>query len=229
MSKRTPEPRLMRHGDAVVSVVLRAPRPTHTPFDALAAAVTALAPGPRVLLLGFAGGSIAAVMRALGWPHAIDAVDLDPRAGSIYRAATGAWGGRVAVRRAEAGRFLETWDGPHWDAIVEDLSIPEGGTLTKPPVSLGTLPERARAVLTREGVCVTNLLPVRGWSWERLLARIASPYPHAIAISFDEWDNRLVIAGRGLSDARRVAGQVRRELTRIGSRIAATTRARTLV
>lgn len=219
MTPKTLLPLLLSHGDAVVSLVPREPKPTNTPFDAAAAVVAALAPGSRALLLGFAGGSIAAMLRVLGWKHPLDAVDLDRRAGTLYREATAGWGGRVSVRRAEAGRFLAAYEGPRWDAIVEDLSIPDGDTLTKPPVSLTALPELCARVLAPHGVVVTNLLPVRGWTWARLQERIARPFRGAAIVSFREWDNRLLVTGPSLPGPRALGARVRRELAFIGSRV----------
>src|SRR5437867_876814 len=126
-------------GDAVLSRVMARPGPTHMPFDVLAACVAALSPGRRALLLGFAGGGTVAALRAMGWRHPIDAVDLSLEGHAHFREHSGPWSGPVRVVRAEAGAFLRR-AGPRWDTILEDLSVSDGGTITKPEVSLGPLP-----------------------------------------------------------------------------------------
>ena len=54
-------------GPDVLSEILDHPGPTDTMFDVLAACVAAFAPGPRVAILGFAGGGIVAPLRAMGF------------------------------------------------------------------------------------------------------------------------------------------------------------------
>jgi hypothetical protein len=54
--ERTRRGARMIEGDVVLSEILARPGPTHSLFDLLAAAVTALSPGPRLAVLGFAGG-----------------------------------------------------------------------------------------------------------------------------------------------------------------------------
>src|SRR3989442_1025681 len=81
-------------GDAVLSRVMARPGPTHMPFDVLAACVAALSPGRRALLLGFAGGGTVAALRAMGWRHPIDALDLSLEGHAHFREHSGPWSAR---------------------------------------------------------------------------------------------------------------------------------------
>ena len=93
-------------GDVILSELLARPGPTHCLFDVLAACVAALAPGPRIALLGFAGGGIVAPLRAMGFPHAIEAVDLDPTGEKLFRELARHWAGEVRVARMDALEWL---------------------------------------------------------------------------------------------------------------------------
>ena len=63
--KRTRRGAQMLQGGAILSEILAEPAATHSVFDLLAALVHLLAPGPRVAMLGFAGGGMLAPLRAL--------------------------------------------------------------------------------------------------------------------------------------------------------------------
>ena len=209
-------------GDAVLSRVMARPGPTHMPFDVLAACVAALSPGRRALLLGFAGGGTVAALRAMGWRHRIDAVDLSLEGHAHFREHSGPWSGPVRVVRAEAGEFLRRTR-TRWDTILEDLSVIDGRSVTKPVVSVGALPGLMRRRLAPRGICAVDALRVPGMTWDALLARLAAPFATAFVVTFEEYENRILIAGAPpiLSSARSLASRLRAALRAIGSRQAA--------
>ena len=200
-------------GDVILSELLAKPGPTHCLFDVLAACVHALAPGPRVALLGFAGGGLGAPLRAMGFAHAIEAVDLDPTGESLFRELAAGWALDVRVARMDALEWLARERVP-FDLIVEDLSVlsPEG--TIKPPASFDALPPLVRARLKPEGVAVTNLLPQEGSPWDALIEPVARPHAASTVLRLDEYDNRIVVAGALPDDLPR---RIRASLDAIGS------------
>lgn len=209
----------MVEGDAVISEILSSPGPTHSVFDALAASVVVLDGGPRVALLGFAGGGVVAPLRAMGFSGVLDVVDLDDQGERIFRRVSGAWRGPVSFELGEASEWLRHRRGK-FDAIIEDLSIPGPGGVTKPEVSVGVLPRLVRSRLKSRGVAVFNLLPVKGWTWSELIDRVGAPFRQRRIVTFDEYENRLLVAGRALPTARQLSLALRASLGSIRSRIA---------
>jgi hypothetical protein len=205
-------------GECVISEMRSRPGPTHCLFDALAATVPALTAGPRVLMLGFAGGGVMAPLRATGWSHPVEAVDLDLDGERIFRNMAEGWSGELVVHRGDALRWLEDRPERRFDLIMEDLSVRDQDLITKPPVSYGRLPAEMHRHLAPHGVVVTNVLPVAGKSWRRLLIDLAGPYREAVLVTFEQWENRLLIVGPRLWDARTVSRRLRAVLERLGSR-----------
>jgi hypothetical protein len=207
----------VEQGGLVLSEVLDRPGPTHSLFDLLAASVSAFAPGPRCLLLGFAAGGVVAPLRALGWGHPLEAVDLSREGEALFRELSDPWCGRLVLHEAEAARWLASRR-RRYDAILEDLSLPIDGEVTKPPVSLDRLPRLMASRLTQRGVAVVNVLPVPGRPWTRLLPHLARPFPQALVLTPSGWENRVLILGRALGTARDASARLRRALEAIGSR-----------
>ncbi len=200
-------------GDVILSELLARPGPTHCLFDVLAACVHALAPGPRVALLGFAGGGMIAPLRAMGFPHAIEAVDLDSTGEVLFRELAGEWAGTVRVARMDALEWLAAEREP-FDLIVEDLSVNGPDGTVKPRASFAALPPLVRRRLRPLGVAVTNLLPQRGAAWDALIGPVARPHERASVIELSEHENRIVVCGAVPED---VEGRIRRALDAIGS------------
>lgn len=208
---------LIEDDGSVLSVVRSQPGPTHSLFDVLAASVTALVE-PRVLLmLGFAAGGVMAPLRGLGWDGVVRAVDLSREGEALFRDLCGPWCGDVRLETAEASSWLRRRPRARFDVILEDLSVPGGEGVTKPPVSLETLPRLIARHLAPGGLAVTNLLPVPGMSWESCFESLVHPFRSALILEFDQWENRLLLRGPGLSDARVASRRLRRALTQLDS------------
>jgi hypothetical protein len=211
----------------VLSEVLKRPGPTHTLFDVLAAAVASLARGPRAALLGFAAGGVIAPMRALGYGHPIEAVDLSLEGEALFRELSTPWCGAVHVHRGEASNWLRRRK-QSFDVMLEDLSEPRDDDVTKPAVSLDVLPALMKVRLRPRGLVVCNVLPVPRWPWTRLLPHLAAPYAQAQVVILDEWENRVLLLGDDLEPAHRTSRLMRRGLRAIGSREAEQFQVRTL-
>lgn len=213
--------------DVILSELLAKPGPTHCLFDVLAACVMALAPGPRFALLGFAGGGVVAPLRAMGFPHPIEAVDVDPSGEALFRGLSGAWAGDVRVARMDALAWLSEGTEP-FDVILEDLSIAgEDGTV-KPASSFDGLPALVKARLAPGGIAVTNLLPKPGAAWDELEGPVARPHARAAEVELDEYENRIVLGGAALPGTPELSRRVRAALDAIGSVQARRIRFRTL-
>jgi spermidine synthase len=204
-------------GGLILSELRAEPGPTHTLFDVLGAALAALSPGPRVAILGFAAGGVVAPMRALGFAGPIHAVDLDLRGEGLFRHLSGGWAGEVSVAHEDAAAFLRRPATP-WDAILDDLSVERDGVVTKPRASLGDLPGLAATRLSPGGVYLANLLPIPGVPWTEALERAAHPWRRARAVHFQEYENRVVVAGPRIPAAGLVSRRLRAALRLLGSR-----------
>ena len=206
----------MEEDGLILSEILRRPGATDTLFDILAAAVAAVARGPDTLMLGFAGGGMVAPLRAMGFGHPIDAVDLSLDGERVFRELSAGWCGAVRVRQADAVDCLRG-SRRRYDVIIEDLSARCGGEITKPPVSLEVLPALMHKRLRPRGAVVVNVLPVPGMPWSRLLPMLAAPYAQARVLVLEEWENRVLILGERLDDARSLSTLLRRLLVGIDS------------
>jgi spermidine synthase len=224
---RTPRGARIEQDDVILSEILSAPGPTHGLFDVLAACVAALAPGPRFAMLGFAGGGMLGPLRAMGFPHPVDAVDLSRAGVSLFQSLSRAWAGTVRLSLADAARWLPAGNAPY-DVIVEDLSTPGPSGVVKPAASFGEIPALLRARLAPGGVAVTNVLPLPGTRWDSLERRVAAPHARALVIHLEEYENRFVLAGDALPGAAEASRAVRAALRRIGSSQAGKVAVRTL-
>lgn len=203
--------------DCVLSEILRQPGSTNCLFDVLAMSIRILAPGPAVLLLGFAGGGVVAPLRASGWHHPLVAVDLNLAGERVFRELSSRWCGEVVVEEGEAATWLKSRPRARYDLILEDLSVAVEGEITKPEVSLETLPQLMPQYLAPGGVIVTNVLPVPGWSRRQLLTLLAAPHPRAVVVSFEDWENLLLLSGSALPTAREISHTLRAALRELGS------------
>jgi hypothetical protein len=213
--------------DVILSEMLAEPGATHSLFDLLAAAVAELGRGPRIAMLGFAGGGMVAPLRAMGCHHPLQCVDLSAEAEPVFRELSSDWAGEVSLDIEYAEEWLLRRRGK-FDVIIEDLSVPSPIGTVKPYVSFDVMPAMIHKRLKRSGVAVTNMLPLPGTSWEAIEARISAPYRCAFAVQLDEYENRVIITGEDLPDARTVGVQLRRALRGLGSDVLRQMRVRTL-
>jgi hypothetical protein len=213
--ERTRRGARIRDDDVVLSEILATPGPTHSLFDLLAASIATLAPGPRVAMLGFAGGGIVAPLRALGCGHPLHCVDLSGEAEPVFRELSSEWAGEVHLDLEDAERWLRRRRS--FDFVLEDLSVPSPIGTVKPYVSFDSLPRLIRKRLAPGGVAITNVLPLPGTGWEAIYARLAMPYARAVAVHLEDYENRVVIAGDDIPDARAAGRLLRGALKTLGS------------
>jgi len=218
--------RIVDH-DVVLSEILAQPGPTHSLFDLLASAVDALAPGPRFAMLGFAGGGMVAPLRAMGCEFPIHAVDLSNTGEKLFRELSADWAGEVTLDVEDADAWLRR-KRRVFDVIVEDLSVPSPVGTVKPYVSFDTLPDRIHSRLRPGGVTIINLLPLPGTDWDAMYARVSNRYARALAVHLDEYENRILIAGDAIPNARETGRRLRAPLQRIGSDMLRQMRLRTI-
>lgn len=210
--------RMVQHG-TVLSEIRTSPGPTHSVADVIAAAVQATACGPRVAMLGFAGGGMLAPLRAMGGDHTLAAVDLDDSGWWLFRRLCSGWAGEVSFDRAEACTWLRGGR-CRYDAIIEDLSVARNSDVFKPVVTWSQLPPLLYSRLNEGGVAIFNLLRPTESSWERGVARLLREGCAASVVEFTDYENRLLISGTELPPARKLGLLLRKHLRRIHSRLA---------
>jgi SAM-dependent methyltransferase len=185
---------LSQHG-TVLSEVLLQPGPTHSVFDVLAAACLVGPPVREIALLGFGGGSVVAALRALGCQARIHAVDLDPTGLELLRNAGALWLQPLEWHHADAVEWLRS--AGRFDVILDDLSIPRDGDVEKPNASWDTLPALIARHLRPNGIALFNLLRPAGRGWTRGMADITSKLSNSWVIHLDDFENRILVSGRG--------------------------------
>jgi hypothetical protein len=205
--------------DVVLSEVLAQPGPTNDIFDLIAATIAMLSRGDKVAMLGFAAGGTIAPLRAMGFAHPVEAVDLSTTGVDLFRELSRPWSFEVRFHHEDAWKWLKRRRS-RFDVIIEDLSIATADGVTKPEISYGDLPALIADRLTSDGIVLTNLLPVPGMSWRRLLEKIAAPHRRAQLILLDDYENRLLLAGPGLAPPSESSRMLRRVLSAIGSDLA---------
>lgn len=208
--------RLSQHG-IVISELRTTAGPTHSVFDVLAAAIAVLRPCGHIGMLGFAGGGMMAPLDALNVITPLHAVDLDRAAFELFRRHGPQWRRRVRWHHDDAVGWLRKQPA-HYDLLLDDLSIPRAGDVIKPDVSWTVLPRLIRQRLRADGIAVFNLLPPLEASFGQAAARVASEFKTARLIHLDEFENRILLAGRALPDARGLGVRLRQALRLMGSR-----------
>jgi len=219
--------RFSQHG-VVISELRTTPGPTHSVFDVLAILLILLrTKNGRIALLGFAGGGMIAPLVAQGSCPELTAVDLDADSYQLFRRHCPVWAKLFKWQHAEAVRWLGKQN-RRFNLILDDLSVPAGADVVKPEVCWRELPQMIRARLNPRGVAVFNLLSPPGGTWRQALASLRNQYRDALVIDFDEYENRILIAGNELLSARTLGRELKESLRRLRSRQAERVRVRTL-
>jgi hypothetical protein len=208
--------RMSQHG-VVISELRTSPGPTHSVADVLAALIGALKPAGRIGVLGFAGGGMQAPLCALGVAMKIDAVDLDRSGYELFRRHCPEWITRVNWRQADAVEWLCSQPA-NFDMLVEDLSVPSDGDVFKPSITWEVLPELIHDRLLPGGIGVFNLMPPPSGIWIREIEWMAETFGEARLVSFDDFTNRILVAGKAVPPARELGALLRAALRRIRSR-----------
>lgn len=214
-------------GRTVLSTLRSRPGPLHDMYDVLAGCAALLAGGPRIVLLGFAGGGMLAPLRAAGCRLPVVAVDRSRGGEPTFRRLASGWCGDVRLDLGEAVHWLRR-SRTGIDFIVEDLTVNGPGGPTKPDVCVSPLPELMRRRLARDGAVATNVLPIAGWTWRRLLRRMSSRHRRALIVHFLDWENRILLCGSSLPSARTLSHRLGVLMDCIGSRMRGRFSVRTL-
>ena len=208
--------RLSQYG-TVLSEILRQPGPTHSVFD-VAAAACLLHPRPRdIALLGLGGGGILAALRALGVHATVHAVDLDPTGLDLLRRHHADWLDPLRWQRGDAIALLRR-SPRRFDEILDDLSVPVDDEVEKPEASWNVLPALIASRLASGGRAVFNLLRPPTLGWTRGLSRVTAPFSRSLSVHLTDFDNRLVLAGALLPEARPTGRRLRAHLRQLRSR-----------
>lgn len=110
----------------------------------------------RVLCLGVGGGAAILQLRLLLDRPTIIGVDRDPRHIAIARDWFGVRGGDIQLVRDDARRWLERWDGPRFDLVIDDLFGHEVIDVTRSLALDADWVARLAAVTTDDGLLVAN-------------------------------------------------------------------------
>lgn len=216
--------RLRQHG-VVISELRTSPGPTHSVFDVLATLLVELQPVGATGVLGFAGGGMVAPLCALGWRVPLTAVDLDRSSYELFCAHCPHWVDLVHWHHAEAAAWLRQQT-QKFSLLLDDLSIPTHNDVIKPEISWTVLPDLIREYLEANGCAIFNLVSPPAAGWRHGLEQITTGFTQVYVLHLDEFENRIVIAGRRLPDSRRLGQRLQRLLRKLGSRQAGRVRLR---
>ena len=171
---------------------------TGSVWDAIVAPLLALPARRRrrLLMLGLGGGSAARIARAIAPSCHIVGVEFDAAVVSAAREHLDLDSLDVEVVVGDALGFLRE-DARHYDAIFEDVFVGRGDDVHKP----GWLPEPglglAKKRLAPGGILVSNTLDESPVVCHALRAM----FPDVVSIDVEDYDNRILAAGRKLGSA----------------------------
>lgn len=213
---RTRKGAQLRQGGFVLSEILRKPGATGDLFDVIAACAAVLSTGPRNCVLGFGGGGIVAPLRAMGFTHRVEAVDLRSEGERVFRELSSDWGDPIRFVQAEALQWLAKRRGK-FDLIVEDLFVHGESGPEKPDASLEALPKLMYNRLSSSGSVVINIAPRPSLSWQEQVTVLSRPFRRAALLRFEDYENRLLLMGDQLANATILSRRVRSSLRAIES------------
>jgi len=208
--------RLSQHG-VVISELRLTPGPTHSVFDVLAALIMSLRPAGRVGVLGFAGGGMLAPLQGLGIKSPLATVDLDQASYDLFCKHCPHWMPGVEWERGDAVQWLRRQTGK-FALLMDDLSVPQNGDVVKPDICWQVMPELMRRRLELNGVAIFNLMSPPEDRWSAGLATITRGFRTARIIHLDDFENRILIAGKELPAAQILGKQLRKTLRQLRSR-----------
>lgn len=191
--------------------------PTHSVFDFLAALIRGLPVSGRKGVMGFAGGGMVAPLVRLGFEETLETVDLDVESHDFFRRHCPDWSGWIHWTQSDAEFWLRRQKRP-FGLLVEDLSVPWENDVKKPDLCWSTLPGLIRQRLAPDGIAVFNLLKPKSNRWEPDLTRLAQHFEEARIVYLDDFENRILVAGRTVPSARSLSDLVRKSLGILKSR-----------
>ena len=187
---------------------------TRCVWDALAAPAVVLgsSPAPRVLVLGYGGGSAARIVRALCPRARLTGVEFDPEVVAAARRHFDVDGLGVDLRLADARDFLEKSarrlrgkPQAGYDLILEDVFVGRGDGVHKPdwiPVPGHVL---ARLCLRRGGLLVSNTIDETA----PIQSALKNSFRSVLGITVEDYDNRILVASDRVLCARTLRSLIR--------------------
>ncbi len=110
----------------------------------------------RVLVLGLGGGSLIPPLRRLVDPLAMVAVELDPLHLEVAEQQFGVGEFGVETVCADAVEWVNAYDGPPFDLVVEDLFAPSNTNVTRAVPASKRWLQQLQALVSPRGMLVMN-------------------------------------------------------------------------
>ncbi|MDF1781409.1 MAG: hypothetical protein P1U67_08955 [Alcanivoracaceae bacterium] len=110
----------------------------------------------RVLILGLGGGSLVPPLRRMFSPESMLAVELDAFHLQVAKRFFSVEDFGVECHCADAVEFLNHWDGPPFDLIIEDLFAPSDRTVSRAVSATGRWFGTLSKHVSKHGVLVMN-------------------------------------------------------------------------
>lgn len=110
----------------------------------------------RVLVLGLGGGSLIPPIRKLLNPETLVAVELDAPHLEVARDVFGVADMGVETHLADAFQWLEDYQGPPFDLIIEDLFAPSNEQVTRAVPASMQWQRKLESCLSEQGMLVMN-------------------------------------------------------------------------
>lgn len=110
----------------------------------------------RVLVLGLGGGSLVPPLKALAAPELIVAVEKDPLHLAVARDQFGVAREGVQCHCADAVEFVDAYDGPPFDLVIEDLFAPHDRTVSRAVPATGRWLGKLSSLVSDDGMLVMN-------------------------------------------------------------------------
>jgi hypothetical protein len=145
------------------------------------------------------------------------AVDTDRSGYELFGRECPTWRDQVRWTQADAAEWLGG-QRHRFGLILEDLSVSQAGDVEKPQASWNPLPRLIRDRLTANGIAVFNLLKPSGGTWRQGLDAVGRGFSERRLVHLEDYENRILIVGRSLPNARTLSAALRRSLRSLRSR-----------
>lgn len=158
----------------------------------------------RVLVLGVGGGAVIRQLQRYIQPQCIVGVELNPVHLEIARRFFGVNHSMAELHQADAVTWLENYDGPPFDMIIEDLFGEQNG---EPVRAVKADINWCRALsrhLSREGILILNFIDTAERRQSECLNKrnLAKQFKSAFQFSLPLYENEIVALLKSQADSR---------------------------
>ncbi len=168
----------------------------------------------RVLVLGVGGGAVIRQLQRYVQPKSIIGVELNPVHLQVARRFFGVDHRIAELHQAEAVTWLETYEGPPFDMIIEDLFGEQNGEPLRAVKADITWCDALSRHLSREGILVMNFIDSAEMRQSECVNKryLAQHFKSAFQFTLPLYENVIVALLRFQADSRTLHAHLKKHL-----------------